>query len=89
MEELGIDCQVGHAAKIRQAETRKQKHDKRDAELLLKLLLEDRFPVIWMPSPVLRPEPFGWLPQSLLGSSRGRRRYVISYRGQAAWNRYR
>jgi hypothetical protein len=29
---------------------------------------------------LLRPEPFGWIPQSLLGSSRGRRRYDISYR---------
>jgi transposase len=44
MEELRIDCQVGHPAKIRTAETRKQKHDRRDAALLLKLLAEDRFP---------------------------------------------
>jgi len=35
---------------IRKAETRKQKHDRRDARLLLKLLAEDRFPTIWMPS---------------------------------------
>ncbi len=39
-----------HPAKIRTAETRKQKHDRRDAALLLKLLAEDRFPSIWMPS---------------------------------------
>jgi transposase len=50
MEELKIDCRVGHPAKIRKAETRKQKHDRRDARLLLKLLVEDRFPAIWMPS---------------------------------------
>ena len=50
MEELGIDCRVGHPAKIRKAETRKQKHDRRDAQLLLKLLVENRFPSIWMPS---------------------------------------
>ena len=36
MEELGIDCQVGHPATIRAAEPRRQKHDRRDAELLLK-----------------------------------------------------
>jgi hypothetical protein len=30
-------------AKIRQAETRKQKHDRRDARLLLTLLAENRF----------------------------------------------
>ena len=35
MEELGIDCQVGHPATIRAAEPRRQKHDRRDAELLL------------------------------------------------------
>jgi transposase len=50
MEELKMDCQVGHPAKIRKAETRKQKHDRRDARLLLKLLAENRFPSIWMPS---------------------------------------
>jgi transposase len=50
MEELKIECRVGHPAKIREAETRKQKHDRRDARLLLKLLAEKRFPSIWMPS---------------------------------------
>ena len=54
MEEPGIDCQVGHPAKIRAAEPRKQKHDRRDAALLLKLQLENRFPSIWMPSTELR-----------------------------------
>jgi transposase len=50
MEELGMECRVGHPAKIRKAETRKQKHDRRDARLLLQLLTENRFPTIWMPS---------------------------------------
>src|ERR1022692_2355120 len=50
MEELGINCQVGHPAKIRAAEPRKQKHDRRDADLILKLLVENRFPSIWRPS---------------------------------------
>ena len=50
MEELGIKCQVGHPAKIRAAEPRKQKHDRRDADLILKLLVENRFPSIWRPS---------------------------------------
>jgi transposase len=50
LEELGIECQVGDAAKIRAAEPRKQKHDRRDAELILKLLVEHRFPTIWRPS---------------------------------------
>jgi transposase len=50
MEELGIECLVGHPAEIRAAEPRKQKHDRRDADLILKLLMEDRFPAIWLPS---------------------------------------
>src|SRR6516165_7638118 len=50
MEELGIECRVGHPAQIRAAEPRKQKHDRRDAGLILKLLAEKRFPAIWMPS---------------------------------------
>jgi transposase len=54
LEELGIERQVGHPAKIRAAEPRKQKHDRRDAALLLKLQVENRFPSIWMPSTELR-----------------------------------
>src|SRR6202140_4784459 len=54
MEELGITCRVGHPAAIRKAETRRQKHDRRDAHLLLTLLAEDRFPAIWMPATELR-----------------------------------
>ena len=50
LEKLAIECQVGDATKIRAAEPRKQKHDRRDAELILKLLVEKRFPAIWRPS---------------------------------------
>ena len=51
LEELGILCRVGHPAKIRAVETRQQKHDRRDARLMLDLLMrEDGFPEIWMPS---------------------------------------
>src|SRR3977135_3241998 len=50
MGELAIECRVGHPTAIRKAETRRQKHDRRDAALLLQLLAEDRFPAIWMPS---------------------------------------
>src|SRR5258706_11257941 len=54
MEELGIECQVGHPAEIRAAEPRKQKHDRRDADLILTLLVENRFPAIWLPSKELQ-----------------------------------
>lgn len=50
MEEMGVECLVGHPAKIRAHEPRKQKNDRRDALLLMNLLAEDRFPTIWMPS---------------------------------------
>src|SRR5215469_18341606 len=50
LEELGIQYRVGHPAKIRAAEPRKQKHDRRDARLILGLLTGNRFPDIWMPS---------------------------------------
>ena len=51
LEELQIEYRVGHPAKIRAAETRKQKHDRREAHLILDLLvMKDRFPQIWMPS---------------------------------------
>src|SRR6202451_4218423 len=54
MEELGIECRVGNPAKIRAAEPRKQKHDRRDADLILTLLAENRFPAIWLPSQELQ-----------------------------------
>lgn len=47
---LGHELRLGDAGKIRAMEVRKQKTDRRDAELLLKLLLENRFPEIWRPS---------------------------------------
>jgi transposase len=51
LEEVGIEYRVGHPAKIRAAETRKQKHDRRDAALILDLLLrKGGFPAIWIPS---------------------------------------
>jgi hypothetical protein len=50
MEELGIECRVGHPATICAAAPRKQKNDRRDADLILKLLAENRFPAIWLPT---------------------------------------
>ncbi len=47
---LGHDVWIGDPAKIRASEVRQQKNDRRDAELILKLLLEGRFPRIWTPS---------------------------------------
>ena len=50
LAELGYELWIGDPAKIRAAEVRRQKTDRRDAEHLLQLLLEDRFPRIWVPT---------------------------------------
>ncbi|MBZ5672338.1 MAG: IS110 family transposase [Acidobacteriia bacterium] len=48
--ELGHELVVGEAGKIRAKETRKQKHDRRDADHILNLLVRGDFPRIWLPS---------------------------------------
>src|ERR1700730_13290350 len=45
---------IGDAAEIRAARVRKQKTDARDALHILDLLLTNRFPQIWIPSPAER-----------------------------------
>ncbi len=50
LAEWGIELWLGDAAQIRAAVVRQQKTDRRDAEHLLLLLREDRFPRIWVPS---------------------------------------
>ena len=45
---------MGDAAQIRASYVRQQKTDKRDAAHILKLLVEGRFPRIWMPSSEVR-----------------------------------
>jgi transposase len=51
LAKLGHELWVGDAAEIRAAMVRKQKTDSRDALHILDLLLSDRFPRIWIPSP--------------------------------------
>ena len=51
LAELGIEVWIGDAAEIKTKRVRKQKTDRNDAHLLLKLLLENNFPTIWVPSP--------------------------------------
>src|SRR5260370_2844345 len=50
LAELGFELWLGDAAQVRASVVRKQKTDRRDAEHLLQLLLQDRFPKIWVPS---------------------------------------
>jgi len=51
LAELGHELWVGDPAEIRARAVRRQKTDTRDAEHLLDLLLANRFPRIWVPSP--------------------------------------
>jgi transposase len=50
LAELQLELWIGDAAEIRTKRVRKQKTDRQDAQLILRLLLEDRFPRIWVPS---------------------------------------
>ena len=50
LERMGHVVWIGDAAKIRASDVRQQKHDRRDAELLWRLLEEKRFPRIWTAS---------------------------------------
>src|SRR6202161_2723130 len=50
LAELGIEVWIGNAAEIKTKRVRKQQTDREDARLLMKLLPENNFPRIWVPS---------------------------------------
>ena len=50
LAELQFELWIGDAAEIRTKRVRKQKTDRQDAQLILKLMLKDDFPQIWVPS---------------------------------------
>src|SRR5580698_8943148 len=50
LRDLQIELWIGDAAEIRTKRVRKQKTDRQDAQLILKLMLKDDFPQIWVPS---------------------------------------
>jgi len=45
----GHELMLGDATAIRASNPRSQKTDKRDARHILRLLVEERFPVVWQP----------------------------------------
>lgn len=51
LTELEMELWIGNPAKIAAQRVRKQKTDREDARLLLRLLREGRFPKLWVPSP--------------------------------------
>ena len=50
LAELNFELWIGDAAEIHRKRERKQKTDRQDAQHLLRLLLKDDFPRIWVPS---------------------------------------
>ncbi len=54
LAQLGHQLWVGDSAQIRASAVRQQKTDSRDASLILDLLLANRFPRIWVPTPAER-----------------------------------
>ena len=50
LSELQIELWIGDAAEISSRRGRKQKTDRQDAQLILKLMLKDDFPQIWVPN---------------------------------------
>jgi transposase len=50
LAELQMELWIGNPAKIATQRVRKQKTDRQDAQLLLQLLVEGRFPRLWVPS---------------------------------------
>lgn len=50
LERCGHELWMGDATEIRKHDARKQKHDRRDACLIVKLLGNGEFPRIWMPT---------------------------------------
>ena len=51
LAELGFELWIGDPAQIKAKRVKKQKTDRNDARLLLRLMREDNFPQIWVPSP--------------------------------------
>ena len=49
LEELGCEVWLGHATEIRRRARWRQKNDRRDAELILDLMLHDEFPRLYLP----------------------------------------
>src|SRR5215467_8760565 len=51
LAELGFELWIGDPAQIKAKRVKKQKYDREDARLLLRLMRENNFPQIWVPSP--------------------------------------
>jgi transposase len=79
LAELGFEVWMGDPAEIKAKRVKKQKVDREDARLLLRLMRENNFPQIWVPGPENRDlRQLLWhrhrlVPIERLQTSRGRR----------------
>jgi len=51
LAELGFELWISDPAEIKAKRVKKQKFDRKDARLLLRLLRENNFPQVWVPGP--------------------------------------
>ena len=51
LAELGFEVWMGDPAEIKAKRVKKRKYDREDARLIRRLMLENNFPQIWVPSP--------------------------------------
>jgi len=51
LAELGFEVWMGDPAEITAKRVKKQKFDREDAQLLLRLMRENNFPQVWLPGP--------------------------------------
>src|SRR6476469_9347731 len=51
LAELGLELWMGDPAEIKAKRVKKQKFDREDARLILRLMRENNFPQIWVPGP--------------------------------------
>ena len=51
LAELGFELWIGDPAEIKAKRVKKQKFDREDARLLLRLMRENNFPQVWVPGP--------------------------------------
>lgn len=76
LRDCGHQLWVGDPARIRASYVRKQKGDRRDCRHILQLLVEGRFPRLWMPNPE------EWDARQLLVHRQGRVRMRIQVKNQ-------
>lgn len=50
LSRLRHELWMGDATRIRREDPRRQKHDRRDAKTILKMMVERRFPKVWIPT---------------------------------------